>query len=237
MWCDEGRCLWVSFHVFLCFCSGIGSKVRETLRVSFGPRSDLLRTSFRTSFGPRSKNGFWRNLDIWMLGAATGLVLGAAAGAAAAAARCCSCWCYRWCYTGVFRARRFVASFPLDMTIWKCKFCAAFFHVVKAAFHAVLWCNRTWIMMKFVPRSRWVWLVFHCVCTSLFFCSWNILRFWTAFHAEELWVWLFLALGGRSSMGQRCPGRLLVWLRPCSVFEYTVTGPLYDSTTNATIAY
>ena len=72
-----------------------------------------------------------------MLGAATGLVLGAAAGAAAAA-RCCSCWCYRWCYTGVFRARRFVASFPLDMTIWKCKFCAAFFHVVKAAFHAVL---------------------------------------------------------------------------------------------------
>ena len=64
-----------------------------------------------------------------MLGAATGLVLGAAAGAAPAG------WCYRWCYTGVFRARRFVASVPLDM---KCKFCAAFFHVVKAAFHAVL---------------------------------------------------------------------------------------------------
>ena len=52
-----------------------------------------------------------------MLGAATGLVLGAAAGAAAAG--CCSCWCYRWCYTGVFRARRFVASVPLDMMIWK----------------------------------------------------------------------------------------------------------------------
>ena len=101
----------------MCFFSGIGSKVRETLRVSFGPRSDLVRTSFRTSFGPRSKNGFWRNLDIWMLGAATRLVLGAAAGAAAAG--CCSCWCYRWCYTGVFRARRFVASVPLDMMIWK----------------------------------------------------------------------------------------------------------------------
>ena len=53
-----------------------------------------------------------------MLGAATGLVLGAAAGDAAAAG-CCSCWCYRWCYTGVFRARRFVASVPLDMMIWK----------------------------------------------------------------------------------------------------------------------
>ena len=112
--CRVGACEWA----FTCFFSGIGSKVRETLRVSFGPRSDLVRTSFRTSFGPRSKNGFWRNLDIWMLGAATGLVLGAAAGAAAAAG-CCSCWCYRWCYTGVFRARRFVASVPLDMTIWK----------------------------------------------------------------------------------------------------------------------
>ena len=52
-----------------------------------------------------------------MLGAATGLVLGAGAAAAAAAAGCCSCWCYRWCYTGVSRARRFVASVPLDMTI------------------------------------------------------------------------------------------------------------------------
>ena len=41
------------------------------------------------------------------------------AAAAAAAAGCCSCWCYRWCYTGVFRARCFVASVPLDMTIWK----------------------------------------------------------------------------------------------------------------------
>ena len=45
-------------RAFTCFFSGIGSKVRETLRVSFGPRSDLVRTSFRTSFGPRSKNGF-----------------------------------------------------------------------------------------------------------------------------------------------------------------------------------
>ena len=57
-------------------------------------------------------------------------------------------------------------------------------------------------------------------CSSLFFCGWNILRFWTAFHAEELWVWLLLALGGRSYMGGRCPGRLLVWLRPFSVWAF-----------------
>ena len=71
--CRVGACEWA----FTCFFSGIGSKVRETLRVSFGPRprSDLVRTSFRTSFGPRSKNGFWRNLDIWMLGAAMVLLL------------------------------------------------------------------------------------------------------------------------------------------------------------------
>ena len=73
-----------------------------------------------------------------MLGAATGLVLGAAAGAAAAAG-CCSCWCYRWCYTGVFRARRFVASVPLDVMIWKeVQVLRSFVHVVKAAFHVVL---------------------------------------------------------------------------------------------------
>ena len=52
--CRVGACE----RAFTCFFSGIGSKVRETLRVSFGPRSDLVRTSFRTSFGPRSKNGF-----------------------------------------------------------------------------------------------------------------------------------------------------------------------------------
>ena len=40
--CRVGACE----RAFTCFFSGIGSKVRETLRVSFGPHSDLVRTSF-----------------------------------------------------------------------------------------------------------------------------------------------------------------------------------------------
>ena len=121
MWCGDE---WA----FTCFFSGIGSKARETLRVSFGSRSDLVRTSFRTSFGlvPRTVLKELGHLNAWCC--------------YWSGAWCCCwcCWCYRWCYTGVFRARRFVASVPLDMTIWKevhhwtwrsgkkCKFCAAF---------------------------------------------------------------------------------------------------------------
>ena len=68
-------------------------------------------------------------------------------------------------------------------------------------------------------------------CMSLTFGVWNILLFWTEFHGEELWVWLFLALGGRSYMGGRCPGRLLVWLRPfgvpsCTFESLCLTSPL-----------
>ena len=54
-------------------------------------------------------------------------------------------------------------------------------------------------------------------CMSLTFGVWSIWLFSTEFHGEEFWVWLFLALGGRSSMGGRCPGRVLVWLRPFGV--------------------
>ena len=55
---------------------------------------------------------------------------------------------------------------------------------------------------------------------SLTFGVWNILLFWPEFHGETFLVWLFLARGGRRSMGGRCPGRLLVWLRPLGVYIY-----------------
>ena len=105
-----GACEWA----FTCFFSGIGNKVRETLsvRTSFGPRSHLVPNLVRASFQERFLKELG-HLNAW----------------------CCywsGAWCCCWCcwvllllvlplvlYWGLSRARRFVASVPLDMTIWK----------------------------------------------------------------------------------------------------------------------
>ena len=47
--CRVGACE----RAFTCFFSGIGSKVHETLRVSFGPRSHLVPNLVRSSFQER----------------------------------------------------------------------------------------------------------------------------------------------------------------------------------------
>ena len=125
---------------------------------------------------------------------------------------CCSCWVLLllmvplvlyWGVSQGVRTRRFVTSVALD--IWKESlfyaniyiyfFLFFFFHVAKTAFYAVFWYNHTWIIVKFIARSRWVWIVFYCVCISLFFCRWNILRFWTIFLCWRTLGVIFFGLG------------------------------------------
>ena len=78
------------------------------------------------------------------------------------------------------------------------------FNVVKAAFHAVLRCNPIWNIMNKVPRSRWVWLLFHCVLyVPNFWCLehfavltgvpwWNVFgvtffgTWWAEFHGGKV---------------------------------------------------
>ena len=128
--CRVGACE----RAFTCFFSGIGSKVHETLRVSFGPRSHLVPNLVRASFQERFLKELG-HLNAW----------------------CCywsGAWCCCWCcccwvllllvlplvlYWGLSRkALCSQRSFGHDDLERSASFAQLFFHVVKAAFHAVL---------------------------------------------------------------------------------------------------
>ena len=83
------------------------------------------------------------------------------------------------------------------------------FNVVKAAFHAVLWCNPLWNVMKHVPRPRWVWLVFHCV---LYVPNFWCLEHFAVLNGVPWWRTLgvtFFGPGWAELHGGKVPGKIV----------------------------